>query len=143
MKKKLKPTFADDGIFYIGYEDFLENYREVDICKRNVNAYTDLYLNVNEKDGCFGPTKSCLLGCGKYFCCCDGCRLGCREVHEGDDLRKRWWARSISYLIKDFRTYRSDRRVDLQVRVSEERSDELRERVYGTLKSNADPSFRT
>jgi hypothetical protein len=52
------------------------------------------------------------LGCGKYFAG-DGYRLGCgREVHEGDDLRKRWWARSVSYLIKDFKAKRANRQAE-------------------------------
>jgi len=93
----------------MSYEEFMKNYRKVDICKRAVNAYTDLYLDVNETDGCPGPTKSCFTGCGKFIAR-DGYRLGCgREVHEGDDFRKKWWARSVSFLVKDFKAIRAKR----------------------------------
>jgi hypothetical protein len=25
-----------------------------------------------EEDGCIGPVKGCVMGCGSYYCCCQG-----------------------------------------------------------------------
>ena len=76
VKKALKPTFEDDGIFHISYADFCKNYRKVDVCKREVSARTDMYLDVDEKEGCIGPLKACCQGCG-IFWTGEGCKKTC------------------------------------------------------------------
>ncbi|GMI13412.1 hypothetical protein TrLO_g15300 [Triparma laevis f. longispina] len=116
--QKLNPSWEDDGIFYIGFEDFVKNYRKIDVCKRDVNVYTDLYLNVDENDGAIGPTKACVSGCGKYLTG-EGCKLShpFSPVRGEIDMRKRWFLRSIDWLVKDFKSIRVRRSMVVGARV--------------------------
>ncbi|GMH82239.1 hypothetical protein TrVE_jg11818 [Triparma verrucosa] len=114
----LNPSWDDDGIFFIGFEDFVKNYRMVDVCKRDQNVYTDLYLDVDEKDGVTGPTKSCMKGCGKYVTG-EGCRLShpFSAVRGEIDMRRPWYLRSINYLLNDFTSTRHRRTLVVGARV--------------------------
>mmetsp|Transcript_3316 Transcript_3316/g.6299 ORF Transcript_3316/g.6299 Transcript_3316/m.6299 type:complete len:512 (+) Transcript_3316:58-1593(+) len=113
VKKALDPTFEDDGIFHISYADFCKNYKKVDVCKREVSARTDLYLDVDEKEGCIGPTKSCCQGCGLFWTG-EGCRKTCgRKISEEGELRRSWFLRPLSMIWKDWMEARERRRAEL------------------------------
>ena len=63
------------------YSDFQKHYRTVDVCHRS-RGIRDVRIDLNEDDGCIGPVKGCVLGCGEYYCCCKGCyRLCCPTDH--------------------------------------------------------------
>merc|ERR1712196_537318 len=78
VKRELKPDTGapDDGIFWIGWEDFMKNYTSVDVCKRTTGL-RDLALDIHEDAGCIGPCKGCVGGCLSYYCCCAGCIALC------------------------------------------------------------------
>jgi calpain-15 len=109
VKKALKPTFEDDGIFYMSFEDFVNSYRKVDVCMREVTANTDLFLDVAEEDGCIGPSKACADGCFKFLTGA-GYKATCggRE-NESDQLRLRWFNRSVSFLWMEWKKERAAR----------------------------------
>ena len=109
VMKELNPSWGDDGMFYIGWEDFRKNYTRVDVCKRDVGVYTDLYLNVDEEDGCVGPLKACSVGCANYLLG-SGCRLTCGKNVNADDARKKWYYRSIRWLMSDFQRIKETRK---------------------------------
>jgi calpain-15 len=62
---------ADDGAFWMSYEDFLANWTEVGICDRAVDV-TSLNLEVIGEGTLCGPSKGCLYGCARFWFCCEG-----------------------------------------------------------------------
>eukprot|EP00301_Raphidiophrys_heterophryoidea_P002616 c11219_g2_i2.p1 GENE.c11219_g2_i2~~c11219_g2_i2.p1 ORF type:complete len:399 (+),score=90.53 c11219_g2_i2:361-1557(+) len=75
---------ADDGAFWMSYDDFITMYTCVDVCDRDVDI-KDLTLDRKEDTGCFGIVGGCLVGVSKYWCCCEGCRfLYCGHVSSPD-----------------------------------------------------------
>lgn len=84
IKRLIRPTFGDDGAFWMSWEDFQAHYDGLDVCSRD-RGLGDLALNLHEADGsCFkrqaGPLLGCLGGCASFWCCCLGCRaLYCRR----------------------------------------------------------------
>jgi len=71
IKKELEYEDSDDGSFWMEYKDFADRFNSVDVCDRTTT--TDLVLDVREADGCLGPTKACVGGCGFFWCMCGGC----------------------------------------------------------------------
>jgi hypothetical protein len=113
VKKALKPKFADDGIFFMSFEDFTKNYRKVDVCMREISAETDLFLDVAEEDGAAGPAKSCCVGCGKYFSGA-GYKVSCGgRVNDKVQARLSWYNRNASTLWSEFKAERAARRSGL------------------------------
>ena len=83
----------------------MRNYRKVDVCHREIRADTDLFLDVNENDGCIGPLKSCFSGFGAYFCLMQGCTksgLCGGRIELEEELKRKWWKRSVGWLQSDF-----------------------------------------
>ena len=72
IKKKLKFVDADDGCFWMTFEDFVSVYTRVNVCDRTTT--NDASLDVNEDDGCCGIWKGFCCGCTKFWICCHGLR---------------------------------------------------------------------
>jgi len=72
IKRELKYVDTDDGTFWMEYKDFVSRFNTIDICDRTTK--NDLRLDVNEEAGCTGPLVGCLVGCGSFWCCCQGVR---------------------------------------------------------------------
>ncbi len=87
---KIARNAADDGIFYMSWEDFLKHYDGVDVCVLS-NDMDDIELDLLEDFGVFGPCLGCVIGlkrnsdkailsnltfafagCLKYWLCCCG-----------------------------------------------------------------------
>jgi hypothetical protein len=62
---------ADGGTFWMAFADFETVWESIEICDRS-SGVRDLALDYNEEDGCAGPALGCVLGCGWYWCCCQG-----------------------------------------------------------------------
>jgi len=99
IRRMIRPEVADDGKFWMRWEDFSEIFSTIDVCSRSTGVL-DLHLDVMESDGCvgslIGPVKGCVSGCAKYWCACRGCtalycndagsaEMGAVELHEKDD----------------------------------------------------------
>jgi hypothetical protein len=59
---------ANDGSFWMSFDDFTGKFTAVEICDRTTK--NDLCLDIGEGDGCFGPTAGCVSGCAAYWCLC-------------------------------------------------------------------------
>ena len=66
-----KGSDADDGIFWISWEDFLKYFSTVDVCLTS-SGMQDLSLHVYEGASFFGPFIGCVVGCFTYWVCCCG-----------------------------------------------------------------------
>lgn len=64
---------ADDGVFYMSWEDFLKYFCQIDVCMTTNNTMTDLQLNTCEDWGKCGGFLGCVVGCMQYWLCCVGC----------------------------------------------------------------------
>lgn len=71
LKKELHVD-ADDGAFWMSFEDFKNVYTRVNVCDRTTTQ--DASLEVNEGDGCCGVIKGWFVGCTKFWICCHGVR---------------------------------------------------------------------
>ena len=81
VAKKLKHADADDGIFWMPYDEFWASFKQIDICDRST-GFRDLALYIDERGGFLGPAKGCMWGCFKFWCMCKGCRAS-TFGHEG------------------------------------------------------------
>lgn len=72
VKKKLKPVDADDGTFWMAFDDFRRVYTRVNVCDRT--TANDASLDVREDDGSCGIVKGFCCGCAKFWCLCHGLR---------------------------------------------------------------------
>lgn len=72
IKKKLHFVDADDGAFWMTFEDFVNIYTRVNVCDRTTT--NDASLDVNEDDGACGIVKGFCCGCTKFWLCCHGLR---------------------------------------------------------------------
>lgn len=62
---------ADDGSFWMSWEDFLKFFDNVDVCfiDRGMN---ELFLDSHEHLGTCGPAVGCVKGCAWFWCACQG-----------------------------------------------------------------------
>jgi hypothetical protein len=60
-KKSRERSDANDGEFYMSWDDFLRHFRGVDVCytKRDLS---NLHLDAKEEYGCWGPLVGCIVG---------------------------------------------------------------------------------
>ena len=72
LRPKVGASGADDGIFWMPWEDFVEHFNNIDVCLRT-SGLDDLALDVKEEMGAVGPCVGCLCGCLKYWLACQGC----------------------------------------------------------------------
>eukprot|EP00484_Ammonia_sp_Unknown_P007977 CAMPEP_0197057780 /NCGR_PEP_ID=MMETSP1384-20130603/100644_1 /TAXON_ID=29189 /ORGANISM="Ammonia sp." /LENGTH=403 /DNA_ID=CAMNT_0042492307 /DNA_START=308 /DNA_END=1519 /DNA_ORIENTATION=- len=70
VARKLDFKPGDDGMFWMEYNDFLGIYDVIEICDRS--TIRNLHLDVKEDQGCSGVVKGCCVGCGEFWCCCQG-----------------------------------------------------------------------
>lgn len=68
---------ADDGAFWMSFEDFVGVYTRINICDRTTAK--DWSLDVDEDHGHCGILMGCFSGCFAYWCCC----LGFRNLYFG------------------------------------------------------------
>jgi hypothetical protein len=82
IKKKLMFEDADDGCFWMSFNDFKKVYTRVNVCDRTTSK--DVSLDVNENDGSCGIIKGFICGCANFWLLCKGVRnLYCE--HESTD----------------------------------------------------------
>ena len=62
---------AEDGIFYMKWEDFIEHFSMVDILYPN-KSMNNMHVTIHQEDKCYGPFLGCLFGCSRYWCMCVG-----------------------------------------------------------------------
>ncbi|CAM9267912.1 unnamed protein product, partial [Choristocarpus tenellus] len=86
IKAALKPGQANDGRFWMSWEDFREVWTEITICARSRDA-SDLVLDAHESLGCAGPCVGCTKGCASYWLCCKGCRHVVCPLTSSDETR--------------------------------------------------------
>lgn len=72
IKRRLKQVDADDGAFWMTFEDFSNVYTRVNVCDRTTT--NDASLDVHEDDGNCGIIKGFCCGCAKFWICCHGLR---------------------------------------------------------------------
>lgn len=82
IKKQLNFVDADDGAFWMSFDDFKKVYTRVNVCDRTTS--TDVSLDVNENDGACGIIKGFLCGCANFWLCCKGVR-NLYFAHESTD----------------------------------------------------------
>eukprot|EP00037_Helgoeca_nana_P024456 m.259936 g.259936 ORF g.259936 m.259936 type:complete len:514 (+) comp26643_c0_seq19:30-1571(+) len=67
----------DDGVFWIPWEKFLEEFSMIDLCDRST-GFRDIALGqIDASSGTFGPCIGCVKGCGLYWGTCQGFRATC------------------------------------------------------------------
>jgi calpain-15 len=68
IKRILKPVDANDGSFWMRWEDFALSFDSIDVCQRSTGL-RDLNIDLHEADGCLRNCAGSCLGC------CQGCGL--------------------------------------------------------------------
>jgi hypothetical protein len=84
---------ADDGSFWMSFEDFKQFYTRVNICDRT--TANDMSLDINEDRGFFGIVCGWACGCANFWLCCKGFRnlyFGHRSTDETLDAKEGWCA---------------------------------------------------
>ncbi|KAJ9516711.1 hypothetical protein QJQ45_027147 [Haematococcus lacustris] len=76
VRRALDWTRADDGSFWMSWQDVQASFRCLDFCMRST-GWEELRIDIHEEHPCCGPTLGCLGGCCTFWCCCQGCRALC------------------------------------------------------------------
>lgn len=74
---------ADDGAFWMTWQDYMEHYSKVGIVHRTIDI-TSLELEFNQGLRC-GPSLGCMKGCCQFWCCCKGITHLYFPVHSSDE----------------------------------------------------------
>jgi len=92
IKKKVKFVDADDGAFWISFDDFKRVYTRVNVCDRNTTK--DASLDVREDNGACGIVVGFCCGCTKFWILCHGLRnlYGHRSTDETRGTKEGWFA---------------------------------------------------
>ena len=77
VRRICAPAAADDGAFWMSWEDFSAIFSSIDVCARSTGL-RDINLDAMEADGRCRNALGPLLGC-VHGCCCFW--LGCRGCH--------------------------------------------------------------
>eukprot|EP00440_Ansanella_granifera_P014821 gb/GFBE01016113.1/.p1 GENE.gb/GFBE01016113.1/~~gb/GFBE01016113.1/.p1 ORF type:complete len:482 (+),score=107.78 gb/GFBE01016113.1/:1-1446(+) len=72
VKEQLGFEDADDGAFWMSWEDFIENWSRIGVVDRTVDI-NSLSLQVKNDSAC-SPVMACCGGCCSFWCCCNGCK---------------------------------------------------------------------
>ena len=71
VKMRLRPVDADDGTFWMPWEELASaGFEKIDICDRTTRR--DVTLRVEEDLGPFGIVYGCLSGLSTFLCLCQG-----------------------------------------------------------------------
>lgn len=77
VRRICAPAAADDGSFWMCWEDFSAIFSSIDVCSRSTGL-RDLNLDAMEADGrlrsCIGPLLGCCKGCLCFWLGCRGCQ---------------------------------------------------------------------
>ena len=77
VAKDLNFVKGEDGVFWIGWDDFRQMFKSVDLLDRTTGL-RDLTLTVQEGQGLYsGACRGCLSGCFSYYCGFQGCLKMC------------------------------------------------------------------
>jgi hypothetical protein len=72
VAKQVGHTKADDGVFWMEYDDFKKIYSRINVCDRDTSK--DASLDVNEDNGSCGIMAGFCCGCFRFWCMCQGLR---------------------------------------------------------------------
>jgi len=82
VKEAVNHHDADDGSFWMSWDDYVANWQRIGIIDRSIDI-TTIRMTIYDDDF-FSPTAACLKGCGNFWCRCQGCkRLYC--AHKSSD----------------------------------------------------------
>mmetsp|Transcript_22048 Transcript_22048/g.50271 ORF Transcript_22048/g.50271 Transcript_22048/m.50271 type:complete len:254 (+) Transcript_22048:1-762(+) len=88
VKEVCKFADADDGAFWMCWDDYVENWSKIGVVHRTVDIHS-VKLHVRDDTYC-APTAGCFSGCCSYWCCFVGCsRLYCPRRPTDDTVRGR------------------------------------------------------
>ena len=91
IAKQLQFEDADDGSFWMPFDDFKEYYTRVNVCDRTTSE--DVSLDVNEDRGSCGIIAGWLCGCANFWILCKGARslyFGHESTDETVDTKESW-----------------------------------------------------
>lgn len=91
IAKQVKFVDADDGSFWMDFQDFKEYYTRVNVCDRTTSK--DVSLDVNEDRGSCGILAGWLCGCANFWILCKGARnlyMGHESTDETVDTKESW-----------------------------------------------------
>lgn len=91
IAKQLKFVDADDGAFWMTFDDFKEYYTRVNVCDRTTSK--DVSLDVREDRGSCGILAGWLCGCANFWILCKGARnlyCGHESTDETLDTKESW-----------------------------------------------------
>lgn len=89
VRKAVGLKDADDGAFWMSWEDYVQNWSSIGVIDRTVDINT-LRLHIRDNSAC-APTAACCRGCCSFWCLCEGPkRLYCphRSSEETVQVRK-------------------------------------------------------
>jgi hypothetical protein len=72
ISNQLGNVAADDGTFWMEYNDFKKIYTRINVCDRDTAR--DASLDVNEDYGSYGILRGFCCGCFRFWCLCRGLR---------------------------------------------------------------------
>lgn len=74
VKKEAGFTDANDGAFWMCWEDVLKNWKRIGVVDRTIDVKS-LHFDPDGPDGsCCAPTTGCCKGCCTYWCMCYGAK---------------------------------------------------------------------
>eukprot|EP00927_Polykrikos_kofoidii_P043043 TRINITY_DN37090_c0_g1_i1.p1 TRINITY_DN37090_c0_g1~~TRINITY_DN37090_c0_g1_i1.p1 ORF type:complete len:533 (+),score=82.12 TRINITY_DN37090_c0_g1_i1:158-1600(+) len=85
VKEALQYEDADDGSFWMTWQDYVKHWGRIGVVDRTVDI-NSLALRI-EDDSLCAPVKGCCKGCCRFWCCCEGpCRLYCFHTSSDETI---------------------------------------------------------
>merc|ERR1712070_441635 len=86
VAKAVKYTDADDGSFWMSWEDFCKHWERIGIIDRTIDI-NSVRMTIYDDSFC-APTAACCKGCFDFWCFCTGCRrLYCAHRSSDDTVK--------------------------------------------------------